>query len=44
MKKYPISIMIALGVTLSGFARPCFFQKGERLNGQTLLRSIVAIL
>ena len=35
MKKYPISIMIAFGVTCSGFTRPCFFQKGERLNGQT---------
>ena len=35
MKKYPISIMIVLSVTCSGFTRPCFFQKGERLNGQT---------
>ena len=35
MKKYPISIMIALGITCSGFTRPCFFQKGEQLNGQT---------
>ena len=34
MKKYPISIMIALGVTCSGFTRPCFLQKGERLTGQ----------
>lgn len=34
MEKYPISIMIALGVTWSGFTRPYFFQKGERLNGQ----------
>ena len=34
MGKYPISIMIALGVTWSGFTRPYFFQKGERLNGQ----------
>ena len=34
MGKYPISIMIALGVTWSGFTCPYFFQKGERLNGQ----------
>ena len=35
MEKYPLSIMIALGVTWSGFTRPYFFQKGEPLNGQT---------
>ena len=35
MEKYPISIMIVLGVTWSGFTCPYFFQKGERLNGQT---------
>ena len=35
MKKYPISIMIALSVTWSGFTRACLFQKGERLSGQT---------
>ena len=34
MGKYPISIMIALGVTCSEFTRSYFFQKGERLNGQ----------
>ena len=34
MEKYPISIMIVLGVTWSGFTCPYFFQKGERLNGQ----------
>ena len=35
MKKYPLSIMITLGVTCSGFTRRCFFHKGERQNGQT---------
>ena len=34
MKKYPISIMNALGATWSGFTRSYFFQKGERLNIQ----------
>jgi hypothetical protein len=34
-EKYPISIMIGLGVTWYGLTRPYFFQKGERLNGQT---------
>ena len=34
MKKYSISIMIVLSVTLSGFTLLYFFQKGERLNGQ----------
>ena len=34
MEKYPISIMIALDVTWSGFTCPYFFQKGERLNDQ----------
>jgi len=33
-EKYPVSIMVALGVTLLGLTRPYFFQKGERLNGQ----------
>ena len=35
VKKYPISIMISLGITWCGFIRPYFFQKRERLNGQT---------
>ena len=34
MKKYPISIITTLGVTWCEFTRPCFFQKGERLNSQ----------
>jgi hypothetical protein len=34
-EKYPMSIMVGLGVTWNGPTRPFFFQKGERLNGQT---------
>lgn len=34
-EKYPVSTMIALGATWNGLTRPFFFQKGERLNGQS---------
>ena len=33
--KYPVSIMVVLGVTWNGVTRPYFFAKGERLNGKT---------
>ena len=33
MKKYPISVMTTLDVIWSGFIRPNFFEKRERLNG-----------
>jgi hypothetical protein len=35
MEKYPVCIMVALGVTWHGLTRPYFFSKDERLNGQT---------
>lgn len=35
MEKYPVSIMVALGVTWYGLTHAYFFLKGERLNGQT---------
>ena len=44
MKKYPISIMIVLSVTCSGFTRPCFFSERRTTGWSNLLRSIVAIL
>jgi len=34
MEKYPVSIMVELGVVWYGFTRP-YFQKDECLNGQT---------
>jgi hypothetical protein len=34
-EKYPVSIMVGLGVTWNGITRPYFFSKGERLNGDT---------
>ena len=33
-EKYPVSIMIALGVTWYGLTSPDFFQQGQHLNGQ----------
>ncbi|CAF3503406.1 unnamed protein product [Rotaria socialis] len=35
MEKYPISIMVALGATWNGITTPYFFQRGERLTGQS---------
>ena len=34
-KKYPVSIMVALGATCYRLTSPYFFQQGQYLNGQT---------
>ena len=33
VKKYPISVMVAMGVTWNGLTMPFFFEKDQRLNG-----------
>ncbi|CAF1229661.1 unnamed protein product [Rotaria sordida] len=35
VKKYSVNVMVGLGVTWYGLTRPYFFEKGERLNGQS---------
>ena len=39
--KYPVCIMVALGVTWEGVTRPYFFLKDERLNGQLYLDQLL---
>jgi len=33
-EKYPINVMVALGVTWNGLTQPFFFDQGERLNAE----------
>jgi len=35
IEKYPVHIMVTLGVTWEGVTRPYFFLKGDRLFGHT---------
>lgn len=40
-EKYPVSVMVGLGVTWHGVTRPYFFSKGERLNGNTYCEQLL---
>ena len=41
MEKYPVSVMVAVGVTWYGLTRPYFFSKDYRLNGQSYLNQLL---